>query len=160
MLDITQRQALMESLRQRSKKASSNVSTKVEANKGDYSVIITSDTIDHFFKGASVGKIRVAEFNDELIELINSNPQEAAQEMLEAFAGSFDKDAFEKNNTKEASLQKTAAHETLDEHTWQMTTQKQLDDQKPSLHPRKDEFPKTVTQKQLPEAGQFPETGL
>ena len=157
MLDITQRQALMESLRQRSKKASSNVSTKVEANKGDYSVIITSDTIDHFFKGASVGKIRVAEFNDELIELINSNPQEAAQEMLEAFAGSFDKDSFEKNKTKEASV-KTAAHETLDEHTWQMTTQKQLDDQKPSLHPRKDEFPKTVTQKQLPEAGMRPGT--
>jgi len=160
MLDINQRQALMESLKQRSKKASSSVSTKVEAEKGDFSVVITSDTIDHFYKGASVGKIRVAELDDPTIELINSDAQEAAHEMLDAFATNFDKDAFDKSasQSKEAAQDKTAAHETLDSHTWQMTTQKQLDDQKPSLHPRTDDYPRNITQKQIPEDGQRPGT--
>ncbi len=56
MLDIKQRQALMESLKERSKKASSSVSTKVEAQKGNFSVVIAADSIDHFYKGQHVGK--------------------------------------------------------------------------------------------------------
>lgn len=156
-MDITERQALINSLRQRSKHASSSVSTKVEANKGDYSVVVMAEYIDHLYKGNSVGKIKLAELDEATITFINSDAQAAAQEMLDSFASSFDKESFEKAAST-TSVTKTAAHETLDSHTWQMTTQKQLDEQKPKLHPRIDEYPTTVTQKQLPEAGMRPGT--
>ena len=161
MLDTTQQKALVERLSRLQKKATSVVSTKVEAQKGDFSVVVTANTIDHFYKGNSVGGIRVSSLDDDTIELINSDPQEAAQEMLESFASSFDTEGFDKkasSDIKEASQTKEAAHETIDQHTWQQVTQKQMDEQKPALHPRTDDYPRKVTQVQIPDDGQRPGT--
>lgn len=161
-MDTDQRQAIMEKLRSKVKKASSSVSTKVEAQKGDFKVVISSNNIEHFFKDTPVGSFRVAELDDDAVELINSDAGEAAQEMLETFANNFDANEFNSKKTKTATTKETAtkeaAHGTQDGDTWQMITQKQFDDQKPDLHPRTDDYPKNITQKQIPEDGQRPGT--
>jgi hypothetical protein len=146
--------SLSERLRDRIKKATSNVATKIEAEKGHFKVIVSENTIDAFYKGFPVGTIKVANMSPEEIEHINQNPQVFAQEALETVMGMDEQTLaeIEKMHTK------TAANAALDEQTAQMITQKQLDDQKVKLHPRTDEFPTKVTQKQLPEAGQRPGT--
>lgn len=151
MLD-KDRQQLAERLRGKIKKANSNVSTKVEAESGEFKVVIASDSLSHIYNGDTVSTIRVAQLDDDLIEYINSDPQDAAQEILDEFVKSFDP------MKSSASIRRVAAHETQNEETYQKVTQKQLDDQKPMLHPRKDEYYTNVTQKQLPEHGQRPGT--
>lgn len=151
MLDAKDREQLASRLRTKIKKANSSVSTKVEAEKGDFKVVIASDSLSHQYKGQTVSTIRVSQLDEELINYINSDPQDAAQEILDEFASTFDPSRLDK-------AAKTAAHETQDESTYQKVTQKQLDDQKPSLHPRKDDYPTNITQKQLPEHGQRPGT--
>jgi hypothetical protein len=148
MLDAKTRQALAEKLQGHIKKASSNVSTKVEAERGDYKIVLTADKITQLYKGQTVGTIRVAELDEDTIGYINSNPDESARTMLDGFRENFDIDEFEK----------TAAHSTQNEDTYQKVTQKQLDDQKITLHPRTDEHYKNITQKQIPEHGQRPGT--
>lgn len=148
MLDAAKRQELVQKLRNRIKQASSNVSTKVEARKGDYGVVISESSIDHFFGGNKVAAIKVAELDDSVVELINSDPQDAAQEILGEFMATFNPD----------DLKKEAAHEVLDADTADKITQKQLDDQKVKLHPRWEDYYTNITQKQLPEHGQRPGT--
>lgn len=149
MADAKNRQAISERLRNRIKKASSSVSTKIEAEKGDFKVVLSSDAISHLYKNKEAYKLRVAQLDDELVEYINEDPQQAAHEILDEFQASFDP----------ASTQvKEAAHSTQDDETAQMVTQKQLDEQKVKLHPRTDDYYTNVTQKQLPEHGQRPGT--
>lgn len=157
MLDTSSRQALMERIKQSTKKASSNVSTKVEAVKGPFRITISEadNVIGHFYKDHPIGSIKVASLDDDVVELINSDARGVAQDMVETLASSFDINEFE---TKLASIKKESANAVVDENTAQMITQKQLTDKKPSLHPRQNEFHNTVTQKQLPENGLRPGT--
>jgi len=152
------KQELADTLRKEVKKASSNVSHKVEAEKNEYKVIISSNEITQHYKNKQVGSIRVAELSDKLIAMINEDPGDAAQEMLTEFRKSFNTEDVEKTAEKETKVEKTAAHETQDAGTHQMITQKQFDEQKPDLHPRTEEHYTNVTQKQLPEHGQRPGT--
>lgn len=153
MLDASKRQELSEKLRNKVKKASSNVSTKVEAEKGDFKVVMSPTSIDQFYKNTKIASIKIAELSEEDIQSLNQDPHTSAYEILDTFVDNFDAQEFEKTAST-----KTAANDTLSEKTWDMVTQKQLDDQKPKLHPRKDEYYKNVTQKQLPEHGQRPGT--
>ena len=157
MLDAKNRQALVEKLRNKVKKASSNVSTKVEAQKGDFRVILTSKNIHQLYKDNEIGTIRVAELDDDVVEHINADAHDAAQDMLDAFASTFNVEEFEKSH-KDNGHAKEAAHSTQDEGTWQMVTEKQFNDQKPNLHPRESDYYTNITQKQLPEHGQRPGT--
>lgn len=148
-MDQHSKQALIESLKNKVKKASSNVSTKVEATKGDHKVVISSSSIDYLYKDKIVNSIKVASLDDDTIDLINSDADEASVEILDSFIESFG---------SSQNAEKTAAHSTQDDKTWDMVTQKQLDEQKVSLHPRWESHPNVVTQKQLPDAGQRPGT--
>ena len=147
MLDSNNRMTLIQKLRGKIKKASSNISSRLEVEKGDFRISLTADSIDQFYKGKQVGSVKLSQLDPELVELINSD-EDAGQEMLEEFASTFDP----------SGLSKEAANDAVDEETATIITQKQLDDKKVKLHPRKDEYPNTVTQKQLPDAGQRPGT--
>ena len=148
---------VMSKLKNKIRKATSNVSMKVEAEKGDYKVILTASNIVHMYKNQEVGKIRVADLDDEVINLINSEPNEVAQEMLDEFVTSFDTESM-KTAAADDKTVKTAANDAIDESTWQKVTQKQLDEDVVKLHPRQNEHYNNVTQKQLPEHGQRPGT--
>jgi hypothetical protein len=145
MLDPTKRQELIERLRGKVKRASSNVSTKVEATKGEFKVVLTADRIEQYYRDQHVNTIRTAQFDDELVELINLDAQEAAQEILEEFASSY-------------VPPKTAANAVVDNDTAQKVTQKQLEEANLKLHPRTDEFPSKITDRQLVDDGQRPGT--
>lgn len=148
-MDQMAKQALAAKLQGHMKKASSNIKTAFVSEKGDYKIVLSSDNVKQYFKDEMIGVTKVAEFDDETIEFINSNPSEAAAEMLEGFRSNFNESEH---------VAKTAANKALDEETAQKITQKQFDDQKTSLHPRTDEYYSNITQKQLPEHGQRPGT--
>ena len=148
-MDQHSKQALIESLKNKVKKASSTVSTKVEATKGDHKVVISASSIDHLYKDQVVNSITVASLDDETINLINKDADEASIEILDSFIESF---------KPTQANQKVAAHSSQNDKTWDMVTQKQLEEQKVALHPRWEDHPNTVTQKQLPDAGQRPGT--
>lgn len=156
-MDQLARQALVEKLQGHMKKANSNIKTSFVAEKDDFKIILSSKDMKQYYKSTEVGSTKVAELDDDLIEFINNSPDEAVQVMLEGFRQNFDAEAFNKS-VQAKTNQKTAAHSTQDEKTWDMVTQKQLDEQKPSLHPRTDDYYTNVTQKQLPEHGQRPGT--
>lgn len=145
---------LANKLASRMKKANSDVITAFEAKSGDYRVTISSDSIRNFYRGSEVANLKVAELDDELIDYINENVEDAAHTMLSEFKESFDTSNF----TEKTAATKEAAHSTQDEGTWTMTTEKQLKDQKIPLHPRTNEYYSNTTQKQLPEHGQRPGT--
>jgi len=158
MLDAKDKQQLSARLRGKIKKANSNVSTKVDAENGSFKVTISDDSVTHFYKGDTVSTIRVAQLDNDLINYINDDPHEAAQEILDEFSSTFDVQNFESKKANNSKTVKQAAHDTLDKETWNMVTQKQFDDQKPDLHPRKDDYYTNITQKQIPEHGQRPGT--
>lgn len=145
---------LVNKIREQVKKATANVATKVEAEKGDFKVIISSDSIDSFYKGVSAGKVKVASLSQEEIDYINDNPQAFAQDALEAFMTTDPKTLAEVENARV----KTAANSAVTSETPTITTEKQLAEHNVDLHPRTDEYPNKVTQKQLPDAGQRPGT--
>lgn len=137
---------LIQKLRGKIKKASSNISSKFELNKGDFKICLTADSIDQFYKDNKVGSIKISQLDPELVELINTD-EDAAHEMLEEFASTFD-----------TSKVKEAANAAVDEETPTIITQKQLEDKKVKLHPRTDDLQNVITQRQLPNAGQRPGT--
>lgn len=149
-MDPKEKQELIDSLKQKVKTAHYKVSTKVEAEKGDHKIIITSEAIEQYYQGDLVGRLKVADLNEKEIELIDDDATGAARLLLDQFVTGY----------KQASIktEKTAANATQDERTYQMVTEKQLDEQKVDLHPRTDETYKNITQKQLPEHGQRPGT--
>jgi len=141
MLDKESREKLKDRLRGTIQKASSNVTTEVKAEQGDFKVILSSKDIQHFYKNHNVASLKVAELDDELISYIQQDPEEVATMMLGEFIAGFNTNTFEK----------TAANSTQNEQTYQRTTEKQLDAQKVSLHPRDGETYQNITEKQLPE---------
>lgn len=134
-------------IKNRIKQASSNVTTKVEATKGDHKVVMSSSSIDHYYKNEIVSSIKVAQFSDEEIEAINVDPQTTAQNALDEFIANFNP-----ANIKEA------ANKALDKNFADKITQKQLDDNNVKLHPRTNDYPVNVTEKQIPEDNQRPGT--
>lgn len=157
-MDHIAKQTLKEKLQSHIKKASANVDTAFTAEKGDYKIVLTADNVKQFYKGHEVGSTRVADFDNDTIDYINSSSEEAALTMLEAHREEFNEAEFEGKQADSNQTEKTAAHATLDEETAQKVTQKQFDDQKAPLHPRKDDYYTNITQKQLPEHGQRPGT--
>lgn len=141
MLDKESREKLKDKLRGKIQKASSKVTTEVKAEKGDFKVVLSSKEIQHFYKNDNVASIKVAELDDELINYLQEDPEEVVTMMLGEFVAGFNTSAFEK----------TAANSTLNEQTYQRTTEKQLDAQKVSLHPRDGSTYQNITEKQLPE---------
>ena len=150
-MDQIAKQALAAKLQGHMKKASSNIKNTTVFEKDDYKIVLSSNDITQYFKNEKVGSTKIAEFDDETIEFINSNRDEAAAEMLDGFRSNFNVEEWQQ-------AEKTAANKELDEETAQKVTQKQFDDQKVSLHPRTDDYYPNVTQKQLPEHGQRPGT--
>jgi hypothetical protein len=152
-MDPQEKQELRDSLKQSAYK----ISKKVEAEKDAFRIEISNDGIKQFYRNIPIITVKAENLSTKALELINKNPEIAATTLLDQFAQEFDASKFEKKAASGMDI-KTAANETLDEMTWQMITQKQLDDQRVKLHPRTDEYPNTVTQKQLPEAGLRPGT--
>lgn len=148
MLDANKRQELASKLSNTFKKASSNVSTEVKAGKGDYKVVMSTNSIDHFYKEAKVNTIKIADLSSEEIDTIQTDPQMAVTTALNTFMAEFDANYFEKK----------AANEAVDSKMTEVITQKQLSENQTKLHPRTNEFANNVTQKQLPENGQRPGT--
>lgn len=157
-MDHIAQQTLKEKLQSHIKKASANVDTAFTAEKDEYKIVLTADNVKQFYKGQEVGSTRVAEFDNETIDYINSSSEDAALTMLDGFREEFNVAEFEKKQANSSQTDKTAAHATLDDETAQKVTQKQFDDQKAPLHPRTDDHYTNVTQKQLPEHGQRPGT--
>lgn len=132
------------------KKASANIriAKKIEAEQGDFRVEITTQGIHQFYKNKLASTIPTSSLENDVIDLINSNSEEAAQAVLTTFAANFD----------EAKFQKEAANAVIDKETAYMTTEKQLEDQKTKLHPRQKEYANVTTEKQIPDDGQRPGT--
>lgn len=144
-----ERKEVIEKLQSVVKKASTNVkiAKKVEAEKGDFKVIVTSSGIEHYYKSQPVTIIKTSELDNDVIDLINSDSEGAAQEILNTFAENFD----------ESSLIKEAANDVIDADTAYTTTEKQLDS-KVKLHPRQNKQIHETTDRQISEAGQRPGT--
>lgn len=138
---------ISEKLRERMRKAHSNVATRIEAEKGPYKVAMSEKSIDTFYKGSQVGSIKVSSLTEDEVNSINSDPQTYLQEALTILS---------EMNTDE--LEKTAANSAVTEETFHTITEKQLADKKVDLHPRTNEEKNIITQKQIPEAGQRPGT--
>ncbi len=156
-MDLVERQKLMESLKAKAKVSDCTVTSKVEAERDEFKIAITSQGIEQYYKGIPVGTLKVAELNDEEIELINVDAPSAAKELLDQFASSFKVERHAMAAASEGNI-KTAAHDTQSGETWEVIQEKQLENQKVELHPRTKETRNVVTQKQLPEHGLRPGT--
>lgn len=148
-MDPKEKQELMDSLKQSAYK----ISKQVEAEKDSFRIVISSSGIQQYYKNMPIITVKAENLSSKAAELINKNPEIAATTLLEQFSQEFDAASFEKKAASGMDV-KTAANETLDEMTWQMVTQKQLDEQKVNIHPRVDEYPNKVTDKQIVEDGQ------
>lgn len=142
-----EKQSVIEQLKNQVKKASANIKAKIVVENGLHKVAISSTEIENFYDNQLVSAIKVADLDSTLVDFINENTEEAAKEMLSTFASEY----------KPA---KVAANSTLNNDTAYKTTEKQLADQKTKLHPRTDDAPMNITEKQLPENNQRPGTYL
>ena len=141
MLDKDSRDRLREKLRGITQKASSKVITEVKAEQGDFKVVLSAKQIDHFYKNEKIASIPVNELDDDIIQYIQSDSETCVSMMLNEFVDGFNTEAFEK----------TAAHSTQNEQTYQRIQEKQLDEQKVALHPRENDSYRNITEKQMPE---------
>ena len=138
----TEKKNPIEILKNQIKKASTNLEAKMVVEDGDYKTVISSTKIENFHKNTLVSTVKSAELEQEVLDFINSNPEDAAKEILASFQDSY----------------KTAANSVVDENTSAKTTEKQLEDQKTKLHPRSNNYPNNITEKQIPENDQRPGT--
>jgi len=145
LLDATAREKLRNIVNRSIRKASVKTEVSAQTPDNEYGIVITSDSIDHFYKGKVIASVKMAELADsEIIDFIKADPEETASALLEEYVESMQ---------TSASL-KTAANSALDKEVGQKITQKQLDDNNVALHPRTGKSPTKIIEKTLKEEGE------
>ena len=71
MLDKESRNKLRDRLRGITQKAASKVTTEVKAHKGDFKIVLSSKSIDHYYQDQKIAELKIAEMDEELIDLVD-----------------------------------------------------------------------------------------
>jgi len=135
-MDPKSRISLISRLSESANRVSTSVGTRTEAINGDFRVVLARDQVTRFYKGAEYDSVAVTDLDDEIIDKINQNPDKVAEDLCNCFMEDFEKEA---------------AHATQDSTTWNTIQEKQLDRQRVDLHPRTEESPEQITEKQIPD---------